>query len=141
VDALPEVFELAFELIDFHCRSLIAKRYLAILAHGIRCRQNVVHEKLQAVLALVLVYVESVNELYGAFRGHEGAGLFNVIEGNCIERTPRSWDLDPHFQVAIAHYASIADGKHTVKAGLGKCLPPRTAGAQRLRGLQSNFLH
>src|SRR5207244_10738003 len=105
-----------------------------MLAHGIRRRQNVVHEELQAVLALVLVYVESVNELHGAFRGHEAAGFFNVIEGNRIERAPRSWDFDPHFQVAIANYASIADGKHPIKARLGNGLPPRAARAQRLRG-------
>ena len=98
-----------------------------MLAHGIRSRQNVVHEELQAVLALVLVYVESVNELHGTFRGHEAARLLNVVEGNRIERAPRSWDLHPHFQVPIAHYPSIADGKQTVEARLGKGLAPRTA--------------
>ncbi len=56
-----------------------------MLAHGIRSRQNVVHEELQAVLALVLVYVESVNELHSALRGHETRRLLDVIEGNRIE--------------------------------------------------------
>ncbi len=56
-----------------------------MLAHGIRCGQNVVHEELQAVLALVFIDVEPVNELHGALRGYEAPGLFNVIEGNRIE--------------------------------------------------------
>src|SRR3569833_248245 len=112
-----------------------------MLAHGVRHRQNVVHEELQAVLALVFVYVESVNELHGAFRGHEISGLFNVIEGNRIDRAPGSWDFDPHLLVALAHHASIADRKQTIEAGLGKGLPPRTPSSQRSSGLERNLLH
>ena len=48
-------------------------------------RQNVIDQELQAALALVLVYIESVNELHGAFRGDEAVALFDVVERNCIE--------------------------------------------------------
>src|SRR6266700_112811 len=64
-------------------------------------RKDVIDQELQAALALVLVYVESINEVHSARGGDEAVALFDVIKGNCIERAPCSWDFNPHFQVTV----------------------------------------
>lgn len=77
---LPEIFELALELVQFHgsvfgkgvkggdhSRSsagswpALSARSAAALGDGL-LRQDVVYEELEAALALVLVYVEPVHE-------------------------------------------------------------------------------
>ena len=94
-------------------------------------RQDVVDEELQAALTLVFVDVEAVNELHVAFRRDEAIAFFDVVERNCIERTPCSWDFDPHFQVTVADDTGIPDGKNTVETRLGKGLAPRAASSRR----------
>src|ERR1700678_1496541 len=83
-------------------------------------RQDVIDQELQAALALVLVHVETINELHGACRRDEAVPLFDVVEGNCIEGAPCSWDFDPHFQVTIADDARIPDFEDPVETRLGK---------------------
>ena len=94
-----------------------------------------VHQQLQAALALVFIYVQAIDELHGAFRWCEAVGLFNEIEGNGIECAARFGNFQPHFQVPVAHDARIANGKNAVKTGFRKCLPPRAPCTQRAGGV------
>src|SRR5580692_7131372 len=83
-------------------------------------RQDVIDQELQAALALVLVHVETIHELHGAFRRDEAIPLLDVVERNCIEGAPCSWDFDPHFQVTIADDARIPDFEYPVETRLRK---------------------
>src|SRR3569833_4049218 len=93
--------------------------------------ENVVHQQLQAALPLIFIHIEPVDELHGAFRRGEGLRLLYVVEGDRIERSARSGNLRPHFQVTLADHPRIADREHAVETGLWKGLATRSAGAKR----------
>src|ERR1700738_4184624 len=49
-----------------------------------RLGKDVIHQQLQAALALIFIHVEAVNELHGSFGRGEAVGLLDVIEGNRV---------------------------------------------------------
>src|SRR5689334_17128878 len=92
-------------------------------------RQNMVDEELQAPLALILIYIEPVHELHRALRGHELAGLLDVIKRDRIERASGSGHFHPHLQMPIADHSSVANGEDAIETRLWKRLSPWATGA------------
>src|SRR5215813_6749708 len=106
-----------------------------------RGRQHVVDQQLQPVLAHELVDIKAIDQLRGAARQLRGGLLGRgEIEGDGVERAPRTWMLDPHLQVLVADEPRRADGEHAVEARFGKALAPWAAGSKRLRGFERDLV-
>ena len=50
-----------------------------------RCGKDVIHQQLQAALALIFIHFQPINQLHGPFRWDEALSLLDVIEGYCVE--------------------------------------------------------
>src|SRR6185312_1561271 len=92
--------------------------------YPLSCRQQVIHQQLQAPLALIVVDIEAVDELQGALGESESRFFLDVIEGDRIEGAAGARQLEPHFEVPVADHARAADGEDAVETRLGEGLSP-----------------